>query len=237
MLNENKIRGMYIEIQKQLFRMIPEKWEELYLYASIIDQMNYLQTGEMFFYYYPVGILRKNPINVYEIPTKFNIEEETYEKLIQELYSIIKRIRQEYENYNKAVWTNLTISIAKNKFKVEYYYEDFLGSEFSSYDRHLIWQYKYLHMPLEKLTKRDRQMVKQYIEEMGNIIDAIEEDELPLYKNRDKYNQIEYLSEKEPECEQHIEKTKTKKIDKYEQYKEEKKEETTEEAKNQILNF
>ena len=49
--------------------MIPEKWDKIYLYASITNQINNLQTGELYFYYYPKGILKKNPVNVYEIPT------------------------------------------------------------------------------------------------------------------------------------------------------------------------
>ena len=78
MLSTNKLRTIYAKIQKQLFYMIPEKWEKICLYASIMEQVNNLQTGEMFFYYYPTGLLKKNPINVYEITNKFNIDEKEY---------------------------------------------------------------------------------------------------------------------------------------------------------------
>ena len=74
--------------------MIPEKWDKIYLYASIIDQINNLQTGELYFYYYPKGILKKNPVNVYEIPYKFNLEEEMYLKLVEKLYNSIKELRK-----------------------------------------------------------------------------------------------------------------------------------------------
>jgi len=30
-------KKLYLEIQKRLFYIIPEKWESIYLYASIID--------------------------------------------------------------------------------------------------------------------------------------------------------------------------------------------------------
>ena len=74
MLNHTKkIKEIYEDIQKKLFYMIPEKWESLYLYSSVIDLGNNEKTGELFFYYIPKGIFRKNPVNVYEIPTKFNI--------------------------------------------------------------------------------------------------------------------------------------------------------------------
>ena len=33
-----KIERIYEDIQRKLYYMIPEKWEELYLYASVIDK-------------------------------------------------------------------------------------------------------------------------------------------------------------------------------------------------------
>ena len=53
MLNTAKLRSIYSNIQTQLFYMIPEKWDRIYLYASILEKVNNLETGEMFFYYYP----------------------------------------------------------------------------------------------------------------------------------------------------------------------------------------
>lgn len=77
--------------------MIPEKWDSIYLYASIERKVNYLETGELFFYYFPKGILKKNPVNIYEIPKKFNLEEEGYIKLAENLYNLIRQLRQEFE--------------------------------------------------------------------------------------------------------------------------------------------
>ena len=36
-------------------------------------------------------------------------------------------------------------------------------SKYSDYDRHLIWQYKYLDLPIERLSKKYRQMIEKYI--------------------------------------------------------------------------
>jgi len=39
MLNHTKkIKGIYEIIQRKLFYMIPEKWEKLYLYSSILEK-------------------------------------------------------------------------------------------------------------------------------------------------------------------------------------------------------
>ena len=62
MLSTNRLRSIYSKIQTQLFYMIPEKWDRIYLYAAVVEDKTNKEKGEMFFYYYPSGILKKNPI-------------------------------------------------------------------------------------------------------------------------------------------------------------------------------
>ena len=60
MLRTTKLmRDKYEKIQKYLFSMIPERWEEIYLYASINQKINKKKTGELYFYYLPKGLLNK----------------------------------------------------------------------------------------------------------------------------------------------------------------------------------
>ena len=59
MIENSEIKGVYSEVQKQLFYLIPEKWDRIYLYASVLEKMEGLETGELFFYYFPKGILKK----------------------------------------------------------------------------------------------------------------------------------------------------------------------------------
>ena len=124
MLNGARLRDIYSKIQTKLFYMIPEKWDRIYLYAAMFKEDQILKKGEMFFYYYPTGILKKNPVNVYEVPMKFNIDEEAYMKLVNNLYETIKLLQKEFENADEKPWTSLTISIEDLKFKIEYSYED-----------------------------------------------------------------------------------------------------------------
>ena len=60
MATSNTERMVFAEIQKKLFYMIPEKWDAIYLYASIIEEPFKKPVGEMYFYYIPKGILRRN---------------------------------------------------------------------------------------------------------------------------------------------------------------------------------
>ena len=158
-----KMKEIYEEIQKKLFYMIPEKWDKLYLYSSVIDRLGNVETGELFFYYIPRGILKKNPINVYEIPSKFNIEEQEYLKIVEILYNSIKKLRDEFKKTGQKVWSNLTISIENMQFKVEYNYDDLQEDEYTSYERHIIWRYKYLNQGKEYYSKEEKNILNKYL--------------------------------------------------------------------------
>lgn len=156
-----KIKELYEEIQRHIYSMIPEKWESLYLYASVIEGEK--ETGELFFYYFPKGILKKKPVNVYEIPSKFNIDESEYLKLVDGLYSKIKRLRQEFKKLELGeTWSNVTIVIHNARFMVEYDYENLKENPLTSYERHVIWRCKYLGITFEQLNKEEKEILKKY---------------------------------------------------------------------------
>ena len=165
MLNHTKkIKEIYEDIQKKLYYMIPEKWDKLFLYSSVIDRPNGEKKGELYFYYIPKGIFKKKPVNVYEIPNKFNLDENDYMKLVSILYVKIKQLREEFrKSETGALWSNITMSIQNMKFKVEYNYEDLEHSEFNSYERHIIWRYEYLGIGEEQINKNDKEILKRYL--------------------------------------------------------------------------
>ena len=163
MINTPKMKDLYSQIYDKILYMIPEKWEKVYLYASVIENLNSIETGEMFFYYFPKGILKKNPVNVYEVPSKFNLDENEYLELAENLYDTIKDLRDEFRHYKQRMWSNITITIVDSKFDVEFNYENLLNSKYSNEDRHIIWNYKYLNEPIERLNKRDRKMLEEYL--------------------------------------------------------------------------
>ena len=161
--NTKTIRKKYEEIQRKLFYMIPEKWEEVYLYASVIERLGSLSTGELFFYYVPKRLIKRKPINVYEIPSKFNLPDEEYAKLVEILYNNIKDLREDFKKSKQKVWSNVTIIIKKSKFRIEYNYENLQNSEYNNYERHIIWRYKYLNQGLESCNKEERKILQKYL--------------------------------------------------------------------------
>ena len=154
------MKDKYEKIQKYLFSMIPERWEEIYLYASINQKIKGKKTGELYFYYVPKGILKKKPVNVYEIPQKFNINEDEYLKLVNELYNCIKDLSKDFINTDQELWNSLTISINNNKFKIEYDYSKLPTSEQRNNEKRIIWRYEYLGIGGEK--KEERKVLEEY---------------------------------------------------------------------------
>lgn len=166
MINLSEEKIVYSEIQKKLFYIIPEKWESIYLYASFIDMPHKRPTGEMYFYYFPKGIIKKKAMNCYEIPSVFNIDEDEYSRLITDLYNKIRELRQIWIAKKHKKWSNITISIEDFQFKIEYDYQDLTQSKFDSYERHVIWRYLYLKPDLHLFGRKDKKIIDKFTEWM-----------------------------------------------------------------------
>lgn len=203
-----KIKEMYEDIQQRIFYMIPEKWDKMYLYASVSDLIDGHKTGELFFYYIPKGIFKKNPVNVYEIPQKFNLDEKEYLKLVNILYQKIVELREEFKKIEIVpTWTNITMTIQGIQFKIEYDYEDLSKSKFSSYERHIIWRYNYLGIKEEQLNRQEKEIIERYL--LGEkVVRRRERYEAGIYIKNIK-NIVDYDTESY-ESEQNIEYVATK---------------------------
>lgn len=163
--NTKKIKEIYENIQRKLFYIVPGKWDELHLYSSIIEKLGKIQIGEMYFYFMPKGILKRKYINVYEVPNKYNIEEEEYLKLVELLYDEIKDLREEFKKTGQRVWSNLTISIKNDRITYEYCYDNLLGGQEEYYDHHIYWRKKYLN--IEPCGKKENKALKRYLDNLS----------------------------------------------------------------------
>lgn len=180
MLRTTKLmKDKYEKIQRYLFSMIPEKWEEIYLYASVSQSKKGKKTGELYFYYLPKGILKKKPVNVYEVPHKFNINEQEYLSVVRDLYDCIKELHQDFIETEQDLWNSLTISIANFKFKVEYIYDPLPKTEKEIEEKRIIWRYKYLGIGGEK--KEERKILDDYFENKRKYRNKKEVYEIGLY--------------------------------------------------------
>ena len=236
-----KMKAKFEKIQNFLFELIPEKWEEIYLYASVTKNPGAIDKGEMYFYYVPKSILKKKPVNVYEVPKKFNINESEYLKIVDQLYEIIKSLRLDFADTNQELWTNLTISIVNNRFKIEFFYDNLSEEEYANYVRHIIWRYKYLRLGGE--IKEERQILEKYFDEIEHKKEKHEDYSSGIYlKNTNNTvgydREIEERRNREQELIERAreqEERKNRKIEKKYKKQEEKRLQEEKKNKNQIL--
>ena len=87
---QSKQRKLYKEIYDLLVNLIPEKWNKICLYASIMDNLK----GEMYFYYFPKKLIKSKPINCYEIASRFGMDENSYNEELSKLYIKIKKLKR-----------------------------------------------------------------------------------------------------------------------------------------------
>ena len=183
MIQNSEIRKLYSELQKQLFYLIPEKWDKIYLYASVEEKRDGVETGELFFYYFPRGILKKNPVNVYEIPNKFSLNEEEYIKLVEKLYAEVKQIWELFKKEKHRLWNSITIRIEDLKFEIEYNYEKINYEKYTNLERHIIWKYNNLGLPEEAFTRKERKLIRDYVNATIYFRPDIEKYSESIYKN------------------------------------------------------
>lgn len=154
---QKELKKLYRDIRVALTKLVPEKWEGIYLYASVLGN----EGGEMYFYYIPKKLIRHKAINCYEIASRFGIDDIEYNEALEKLYKKIKKLHL----LSARNWTNVTMIIEGDTFTCEYHYNNIAHSMYTDDQRHLVWCYKNLHIPLDTLSDSDQILVKNYEEE------------------------------------------------------------------------
>ncbi|WP_191566307.1 antitoxin YezG family protein [Metabacillus idriensis] len=135
-MENSNLENLYTKIAQKAIEMIPDEWTIVYLYGEIVEDV-----GKVYFYYYPIN--SDVPVYFYDIPEKFDINEEQFDLLWNELLDGLQNLWEEFNNFNQETWTNLTLVFDnKGDFKIHYDYEDL--SDADDNERSIIWEYKYL---------------------------------------------------------------------------------------------
>lgn len=181
---QGNIGNIYARIQSSLVKLIPENWVNINLYASVIRG----RKGEMFFYYEPKKLIKAKPINCYEIPAKFGLNDELYNKGLSDLYNLIKMLHA----YSVPKWTNINILMNEDFFVVEHNYNDLMHSRYTDEQRRTVWGYKYLGIPLESMSVEDQYLIRNYKEEsrMKPYVLTMKINGIDLREEYDDSNQI-----------------------------------------------
>lgn len=156
------------QIQELIYYIIPEKWKNIELYISMPDMG--IRKGEMFFYYLPNSIFKRQYINCYEVPYMFNISEKEYSDIMSKLYNKFMILKEELNKNNRNV-EEIYVHITKDKYIMEIATDDIILKKkdirknmlmlYSSYENHIIWRYINLNILPDE--KRDKEIIRKYL--------------------------------------------------------------------------
>ena len=156
------------QIQELIYYIIPEKWKNIELYISMPDSR--IRKGELFFYYLPNSIFKRQYINCYEVPYMFNISEKEYSDIMSKLYNKFMILKEELNKNNRHV-EEIYVHITKEKYVYEIATDNVrLRKEniernmlnlFSSYENHIIW--RYLNLNILPDDKKEKNIITRYL--------------------------------------------------------------------------
>lgn len=127
---------IYQQIANTLVNIIPEEWKKIFLYAEFREGYK-----KVFFYYYPET--EGEPVYSLDITDLFNVDEDEFDVLENELYNCFSRLREEFKEQEQEQWTNLTFMLDNTgKMNINYGYEDI--SERSPVEKQDKWEAEYL---------------------------------------------------------------------------------------------
>ncbi|NFN93537.1 DUF600 family protein [Clostridium botulinum] len=154
-METKKMGEIYGEIANMVIEMIPDKWNEIYLYGEVLQD-----SSEVYFYFN--SLTSNNIIYGHDIPKIYSIDENIYENLLMELTDIVEELYKEYKENNEDVWTNFTFRLNNTgKFSIKFNYDDILKSPFLSGERQIIWEYEVLG--IEPTNENHKEIIDRYL--------------------------------------------------------------------------
>ncbi|SFJ67293.1 antitoxin YezG family protein [Thermoflavimicrobium dichotomicum] len=161
-MDHPKLDSIYQSIAQTVIEMIPEEWTKVYVYGELMDGVQ-----STYFYYYPTA--NEEPVQIFDIPELFEVDEEEFDQLRDQLDEHLENLRNEFKQSGHEPWSTFTMVFDHlGKFKAEYGYEDL--SKTDHYDRMIIWEYKYLGLVPKSNFGRD--ILEEYLKETeGKAID------------------------------------------------------------------
>ena len=154
MVDEEILMHYYEEIANKLDEMSPVEWTKIAMLAE--DLGTSCAAGVYFF-------TKDNKIYYnHNIPEDFNVDEEVYRKILDELLEINGRLREEFINFGIQPWKLLSFILNEDwSFKLNYEYE--IDEDIDYMERKIIWAYEELGiMPEGEFSKS---ILEEYLEE------------------------------------------------------------------------
>jgi uncharacterized protein (TIGR01741 family) len=132
---ENELRELYNKMAKQLSLMVPTEWEKIFLLGEVEkDQLSYSVT------FYFIEKTSKDIVRCIDIPDIYNVSEERYDELDDELSGLILALNDCFKNNGQELWEQVILVIdCDGNFNVDFRYDVMVDTD--PLEREIIWAY------------------------------------------------------------------------------------------------
>ena len=157
---EENLNKMYQEIANKINEMIPVEWDKVYTMAYIDEG-----GGEVFFNYTTPG---SDDLHYYtDIPKDYNVSEEIFDELSDELYDLFETLRGSFKENNQEPWTSCEFDFNnEGKLNVSFDYIDWKNSGFGQISRDYYYEYKKFGIiPELDYAKKEIKDIEKFIKE------------------------------------------------------------------------
>lgn len=155
MIQKSNLVKYYNAIAKKLDQIIPVKWDKISMYAEEIGNVRSVS----FYYYTDNG---KKVHYSGNIPEEYNVNEEIYDSLTDELVAINKKLWLEFKNSGEPTWYALTFHLDCDwKFETKFSYER--NTEIGKLEREIRWAYDELGLVPED--EYEKTLLNGYLKE------------------------------------------------------------------------
>ncbi len=154
-MKTERMEVLYSDIAKKLDKLIPEKWNEIYLYAQLANSMY-----TMYFFYYTED--KKKLVYSFDIPKNYEIDEDEFDDIRDEIKKDFKDLQNEFAANKQELWTSITLAIKDTgEFKIEYSYNDI--STVDPFEQQIIWRYEVLGLDSSNQSNLAKKVLEKYI--------------------------------------------------------------------------
>ncbi len=155
-MKTEKMERLYSDIATKLDKLIPEEWNEIYLYAQLANSMY-----TMYFFYYTED--KKKLVYSFDIPKNYEIDEDKFDDLRDDIKKNLKDLQNEFAVNKHELWTNLTLIIKDTgEFKIDYKYNDI--STVDPFEQQIIWRYEVLGLDSSNKSNLAKKILEKYFE-------------------------------------------------------------------------
>lgn len=159
---QENINDFYTKIANHINSMIPTNWDKFYYLAEI--EKNKLSWSSVFYF---VDERTKEVIKSHNIPQLYNVSQDIYLQLLDELNAIVLSMYDDFIKDGKDCWEQMSLEVNdKGAFNVNYFYDVINKKNDSQVKREVIWAYNTFGL-IPKEGSYTRKMLDKYLIEQS----------------------------------------------------------------------